>query len=75
MIKNPQLVTLMIEKTFLNFVSEDLASHLKNHIYSNLLQHFWLQHIDVTLQEGKTSFYDIKTMISFNCSTNFSLYS
>ena len=64
-----------ISKYFKLLFLEILLPTRKTHICSNFLQHFWLQHIDVTLQVGKTSFHDIKTMISFNCSTNFCLYS
>ena len=64
-----------IGKYFKLLFLEILLPTRKTLICSNFLQHFWLQHIDVTLQVGKTSFHDIKTMISFNCSTNFSLYS
>ena len=63
-----------ISKYFKLLFLEILLPTRKTHICSNFLQHFWLQHIDVTLQEGKTSPHDIKTMISCNCCTNLSFY-
>ena len=69
-IRYPQLVS-----TIITFFWRFCFLQKKPHIFSNLLQHFWSKHIDVTLWEGNDSLPDVKTMISYIFWTYLSLFS